>query len=173
MTRPDDFIATPPKNIPSLDWDAWVSHHTPILKSEERRRCGFKRGDESKIKLPDGSYNEPEILSGTYFECYHCGGEWRDDGEFGETRIFLDQSSNYVPARTSALPSHLGFNFPKWINRRLPWGEMMLQKLKAQKLKDEFGNSEPLKIWWQKTAARTWSDKLIQSPMSIIVGSSG
>lgn len=173
MTRGDDFVAVAPLIIPSLDRDAWVVHHTPILKSEVRKRCGFKRGDEAKIKLPDGTYNEREILASTYFECYHCGGSWHDDGRFGETRDFLDRVSYYAPARTTALPGHIGFNFPKWINRRLPWGTMMMEKLNAQKLKNEHGNSEPLKIWWQKTAARTWSEKMMQDPVAIITSSQG
>lgn len=170
MTRPDDFVATPPLAIPSLDHAAWVSHHTPILKSEERKRCGFRRGDETKVKLPDGTYNEQEITRGTYFECFHCGGEWRDDGRFGATRIGLDQSSYYVSSRTTALPGHLGFSFPQWINRRLPWGAMMLQKLNTQKLHKNFGNFEPLKLWWQKVAGRTWSEKMLQTPVAVIYG---
>jgi hypothetical protein len=171
MTRKDDFAATPPLSIPSLDHAAWVSHHTPILKSEERKHCGFRRGDESKVRLPDGTYNEQEITRSTYFECYHCGGEWHDDGRFGATRIGLDQSSYYVPSRATALHGHLGFNFPQWINRRLPWGAMMLQKLNAQKEKKERGNSEPLKIWWQKVAGRSWNSNLQDdSRMEILSG---
>lgn len=126
------------------------------LKSEERRRCGFKRGEDELIKFADGSYNEAAILRETHFECYHCGGIWRDDGEFGPTRIALDESSHYVAVNPNALPGDVGFNVPQWINRRLSWGKMMLNKLKAQRTADQLGNFEDLKKWWQKVGARTW-----------------
>jgi hypothetical protein len=158
--RPDDFKACAPLSIPSLDRDAWVEHHTPLLLAHDRRDCGFKRGDEAAVKLPDGEYNEAEVLRQTYYECYHCGSAWRDDGRNGATRIALDKSAYYVPARTTALLGNIGFNIPQWINRRLPWGDMMLEYLKQLKTYKELGNTDPIKLWWQKTAARTWSEDL-------------
>lgn len=161
--RPDEFVAVAPLNVPSLDHDAWVAHHTQLLLTAERRDCGFKRGDERLIKLPDGEYDEAAILRETYYECYFCGGAWYDDGEFGKTRCALDSdgSVSYVPARPSALLANRGFNFPQWINRRLPWGEMMLDYLKHKKTHVQRGNVEPLKQWWQKCAGRTWDPKLL------------
>jgi len=138
---------------------AWSRQElTATLKAENRRRCGFKRGEDELIKHEDGTYNEAAILRETYFECYHCGSAWRDDGEFGRTRIALDESSHYVAANPQALGCNVGFNVPQWINRRLSWGKIMLEKLKAQKLAAEFGNYGPLMRWWQKTAARTWDE---------------
>ncbi len=64
----------------------------PLLKPE-RRHCGFKRGDDALIKRADGTYNEGEVLKQTYYECYHCGGAWRDTKA---TRKQLDESSYYV-----------------------------------------------------------------------------
>lgn len=159
MSRPDGdlFVPKPPLIIPSLEWNAWINHHQPLLKGKV---AGFRRGADELIKFADGSYNEAAILRETHFECFHCGGIWRDDGEFGETRIALDRSSNYVAARKDALPGNVGFNTPQWINRRLGWGKMMLEKLKAQKTNNLLGNIEPLKKWWQKTAARTWDGEI-------------
>lgn len=157
MVREDDFVARCPVAIPEPDRAAWVQEHTALLKSPERRRCGFKRGPDELIKSPDGHYNEAAILRETHFECYHCGQPWLDTPALRER---LDRSSHYVAARADALPEHVGFNVPQWINRRLGWGKMMLEKLQAQKLADELGNYEPLKKWWQKVAARTWDKDL-------------
>lgn len=166
--RPDDFQATLPKaesrNLKSDDEIASATKElTDKLLKPERRHCGFKRGDELLIKLPDGEYDEAAILRETYYECYHCGSAWHDDGRFGPTRCALDSydSVRYIPARPNALISNVGFNFPQWINRRLPWGEMMLEYLKHKKTQTERGNVEPLKQWWQKVAGRTWDPKLI------------
>jgi len=159
MTRPegDLFCPKPPLNIPSLDWEAWINHHQPKLRGKV---AGFQRGPEELIKFPNGDYNESAILRETHFECFHCGGLWRDDGEFGPTRIGLDVSSHYIATRTTAITGNVGFNVPQWINRRLPWGVMMLEKLNAQKTNKLFGNVSDLKKWWQKTAARTWDDEI-------------
>jgi len=169
MTRPENFIPTPPLIIPSLDHEAWIEHHRPLMISEEHRVAGFRRGDDALIKKEDGSYIENAVIENTHFRCFYCGGVWKDDGQFGKTRIALDASAHYVPANPTALPNHIGFNFPQWINRRLTidegngWGHMMLEKLQAQKTADEFGNYETIKQWWQKKAARTWDDKFSQN----------
>jgi Phage terminase large subunit (GpA) len=169
MKRPEDFVPTPPLIIPSLDHNAWVEHHRPLLLG---KTAGFQRGDDELIKFADGSYNEAAILRETHFECYHCGGVWRDDGEFGPTRIALDESSHYVSANPQALPENVGFNFPQWINRRLPWGKIMLEKLKRQKIAKESGNYEPLKQWFQKFAGRTWDNQYqFRKEISISPGS--
>lgn len=132
------------------------------------RVAGFQRGPDDLIKKADGSYNESAILREVYFECKHCGGRWDDDGEFGPTRIALDRSSHYVSARHDALPENVGFSFPQWISRRLPWGKIVLDKLKAQKVAHELGNYEPLKQFWQKRAGRTWdSDISSKAPEKI------
>jgi hypothetical protein len=159
MVRGEDFVAKLPIadcRLPIEEQERKRAELTALLKSEARRRCGFKRGPDELIKLPDGGYNEAAVLRETYFECYHCGGAWRDDGEFGPTRIGLDVSSHYVASRPEALEFNVGYNVPQWINRRLSWGKMMLEKLQAQKTADELGNYEPLKKWWQKVAARAW-----------------
>ena len=160
MTRPDDFVPVAPMVVPSLDHAAWLIYHQPLMKNKV---AGFRRGPDELIKFGNGDYNESAILRETHFECFHCGGIWRDDGEFGTTRMVLDQSSHYVPARKDALPENVGFNIPQWINRRLPWGKIMLEKLKRQKLFQTRGNVEPLKQWWQKFAGRTWDGAEMQN----------
>ena len=165
MARPDDFAPTPPKIIPSLDHQAWIEHNRPILAGKV---AGFQRGDEKIIKRETGEYIESAIIEETHFQCYFCGGRWNDDGEFGPTRIHLDRTSHYVSANPDALPTKIGINFPQWINRRLTverksgWGHMMLAKLQAQKVFSARGNVEPLKIWWQKVAARTWDEDVLK-----------
>ena len=170
MKRSESFVPRPPLIIPSLDHEAWIAHNQPLLKG---KIAGFQRGDDKLIKHPDGSYNEDAILRETYFECFHCGGRWDDDGEFGRTRILLDEKSNYIAARKDALEGNVGFNTPQWVNRRLSWGKMMLEKLKAQETNKAYGNTNDLKKWWQKTAARTWDDELFRrkSLSSIEIGS--
>jgi hypothetical protein len=133
------------------------------LKKPERRVAGFKRGDridalklDSKIS-EKGEINEAAVLKHTCFECFHCGSIWRDDGEFGPTRIALDRSAHYVAQRPDALACNVGFNIPQWINRRIGWGEIMLEKLQAHQTLSEFGNIAHLQKWWQKRAARAWS----------------
>jgi hypothetical protein len=104
-------------------------------------------------------------LRETYFECYHCGSRWDDTPAIREQ---LDRSSFYVPLRKDALPENIGFNFPQWINRRLAWGPILLNKLKAQRSAETRGNYGPLRLWWQKQAARTWDkDMMAKAPEKI------
>lgn len=162
MTRGADFMPRPPLSVSSLDHNAWIEHYRPLMLADGNRVAGFQRGPDEKIKNGE-EYIEEAIIKETHFRCFHCDGIWLDDGEFGSTRIALDESSHYVSARPDALASKIGFNFPQWINRRLNinnqsgWGHMMLDKLKCQKQAEQQGNFEPIKIWWQKTAARTWN----------------
>lgn len=156
VERPDDFRARPPKDITSLDHEAWINHWTPLLLAGDRRHAGFKRGPDELIKLPGGDYHEPSIMRETHYECLHCGGKWLDDGEFGPTRKAIDQSSHYVPTRTNTLPGHYGFRVPCWINTRVRWGTVMLQYLRAIKAKESHGNLLPLQEFETKWAAQTW-----------------
>jgi hypothetical protein len=157
--RLDEFIATPPLTIPSLDHKDWINHHTPILKSPERCHTGFQRGDDDLIKRADGSYNEAEILKQTYYECFHCGGAWHDNPE---TRKKLDETSDYVPSNPNALPGYLGFSWPSWAGQRLRWGGeyVMLGYLRAKQTQEKLGNVEELKQWYQKRAGRPWTTDL-------------
>jgi hypothetical protein len=159
--RPEDFVPTPPKSIPSLDHAAWIEQNAPILKSEARRWCGFRRGDENVVKTKEGLFNEAEVVKQTYYECYHCGGAWHDTPE---TRLELDRSSYYVASNTRALPGNVGFSWPIWAGQRLAWGGTygMLGYLKAKQRAEKFGNREDLKQWWQKSAGRSWDEKLVQ-----------
>ena len=166
MTRGENFVPVPPLSIPSLDRAAWIAHNRPLMLNAENRVAGFQRGPDEKIKNGDG-YIASAIIEETHFRCFHCNGIWLDDGEFGPTRIALDKSSFYVSANPSALTNKIGFNFPQWINRRITrergygWGHIMLEKMEAHKSATEYGNYEPLKIWWQKKAAKTWDPKAI------------
>jgi len=149
--RPEDFIATPPKTIPSLDHAAWISHFTPILKSEDRRNAGMKRGDEATVKSDD-VYSEKEIIRQTYYECYHCGETWHDKEE---TRRLLDHSSHYIPTNDRAKYEDVGWSWPAWGGQRVPWGDIMLEYLRAKQAQ-RMGNILSLKIWHQKRKADVW-----------------
>ncbi len=166
--RPDDFVATPPKGIVSLEHEAWLNFHTPILK---RRDAGMQRGPEELVKLSDGSFNAREVMRQTYYECFHCGSAWRDTVE---TRQQLDESSYYVPSNPSANPENVGFSWPSWAGQRLPWGgeQNMLGYLEAKQVLDRFGNVEKLRQWNQKSAARPWDPNFgKQKVIEISIGS--
>lgn len=128
---------------------------TAQLTTNERKHCGFKRGDNAKTE--DGEYDEMAILRNTHYECFSCGSAWRDEPHI---RTALDKSSFYVPARKATNPSVIGFNVSQWINTRLPWGVMMIDYLKALKVKRDFKNEVRLKQWWQKYAGTTWNPNL-------------
>lgn len=157
MTRPEDFKPIPPRLIPSLDHEAWIAHHQPLLKG-----CcaGFQRTDPHQLTLPadDEKFTEAEVMANTHFECFHCGGKWLDTSA---TRTALDESSFYIPARPDALPENVGFNWAQWINTKLPWNTMMLQRLNANRDASEYGNYKPISQWWQKVAARVWDPDLM------------
>lgn len=140
----------------------------------ERRRdngtfSGFQRGPDEKVLLPDGGYNAAAILRETYYECFFCRGAWRDNPH---TRAHLDESSKYVPANPDADPENCGFNWPNWINRRIPWGgdSVMMGYLSAKRALKDFGIDEPIKQWYQKRAAKTWSDRLEHPTLVIPTG---
>lgn len=168
--RPEGFAARPPLNVPSLDHEAWVAHHSPLLLKPERRDCGFKRGDEELIRRAEGDYNEQEILRGTYYECFHCGGAWRDTPA---VRRQLDEASYYVATNANALPENVGFSWPSWAGQRLAWGgeHVMLGYLKGKEALEKYGNVELLRQWYQKRAARAWDPQLTQKVVTVEAGS--
>lgn len=129
--------------------------------------AGFNRGPDSEALLENGEYNEKYILENTFYECYHCKGKWLD---IPETRAKLDESSYYVAQNPNADPSKAGFSWPAWINRRLKWGALMLEYLIAKKAVKEFGYNEKFKQWWQKRAAKSWSERITRDPTPIQVG---
>lgn len=120
--------------------------------------AGMKRGPDELVKLDDGTYNAQEILKETHYECLHCRAVWHDTPD---VRAKLDASAHYVPANPSANPENIGLSWPAWINRRIKWGEIMLEYLLAKRSKEQFGNLDPLRQWYQKRAARTWSENLV------------
>jgi hypothetical protein len=143
-------------------------------RREDGTFAGMKRGPEELIKLDTGEYNAKEILKETHYECFHCRGLWRD---VPETRAALDASAHYLAENPNANAVNVGFSWPAWINRRIAWGEIMLEYLVAKRAEAEFGNKDPLKQWYQKRAARTWSEKrqtvhlpLITSSFNILDG---
>jgi hypothetical protein len=141
------------------------------LLRPERRHAGMKRGAEDLIKLPDGGYNEAEVLKQTYYECFHCGSAWPDTPAM---RRQIDQSSYYVPSNPSALWENVGFSWPSWAGQRLAWGGEfnMLGFLRATKTYEEKGNVEPLRQWYQKSAARPWSLNMAKKRnLDVAVGS--
>lgn len=135
---------------------------------DDATRAGFKRGPEESVKNDDGSYNERSIMQNTYYECLHCRGKWLDNESFRER---LDSSSYYVAENPNALPEVVSFHWPGWASRRIPWGTIMLEYLRAKTNEREYGNTDPLKQWYQKRAAESWSEKLTQKITPIQVAS--
>jgi hypothetical protein len=155
--RTQDTQIVAPLSVASLDRDAWISHNKPILLSEERRHAGFKV--EGELKKDDGSINEQQIMRATVYECPHCGGIWRDDGLFGETRRYLDREAgmdeNWIATRPDALPGYLGYSLPVWINPIISWGSAMLffrQAMEAKKM----GNLSNLQEFRTKWEGEDW-----------------
>lgn len=129
------------------------------------RFSGMIRGDASPDR-EKGEIDEAAVLAGTHYECYYCGAKWPDTPP---VRKALDESSFYVATNPKALPENVGFSWPAWINQRLPWGQIMLEYLRAKRLDREYGNREPLKIWWQKRAALTWNENVGRQRARVIV----
>lgn len=152
--RPDNFIAIPPKSVASLDHSSWITHHTQLLLQPERRRCGFKT---DPADLMDGQkHDDSAVLATTHYECPHCGSRWEDDGVNGSTRRAIDRSSHYHASRTNVLPGMVGFSIPCWINTRIRWGEIMLEKIRAD-VAHQNGDELLLQDWTQKRAGETWN----------------
>lgn len=138
------------------------------MRREDGSFAGMKRGPEELVKLEDGNYNAQEILRQTHYECLHCRAVWHDAPD---VRAALDRSAHYVAANPNANPENAGFSWPAWINCRIKWGDIMLEYLIAKRAEAEFGNKDPIKQWWQKRAARSWSDKRQAAPMPVITSS--
>lgn len=136
---------------------------------EDGTYAGFKRGPDEKVLNPDGTYNASAIMRETYYECFFCRGSWPD---VPEIRRKLDASAYYVPMNPGANPENVGFQWPNWINQRIQWGgnDVMLGYLMAKRADKEWGNKDPLKQWYQKRAAKTWSERMGAAPVPLQVG---
>jgi len=178
--RNDETKIVAPTSIPSLDWEAWVSHNRPILLSDDRKHFGFKVAGE--LKRSDGGINEIEIMRSTVYECPHCGGHWKDDNTYhsggsvtyGDTRIYLDREAgiddNWIPSRTTALPGFLGYSLPRWINPRPSWGAVMLT-FKQAMMSKKMGNLMPLQEFRTKWEGEDWNaEKEERSAIEISMG---
>ena len=166
--RNDDTKIVAPLSVPSLDREAWIAHHRPILLSDERKHCGFKV--EGELKHDDGSINEREIIKSTVYECPHCGGIWRDDNvyhsgdkvTYGPTRLYLDREAglddNWIATRPTALPGFQGYSLPRWINPRPSWGSVMLT-FKHAMAAFNAGDTMPLQEFRTKWEGEDWDEK--------------
>lgn len=163
--RKADFVPVAPKIVASLDREAWVNHHQPLLISDERKHCGMRRGDGTKGT--DGTYDDAAILRETHYECYHCASRWLDTPE---TRKALDESTTYVASKPDAPEGNFGFEIPAWAGQRIAWGEIMLQYLNAKKSAAS-GNYTDLRIWHQKRQARPWKSDRERLVVEASVGS--
>lgn len=167
--RNEDTKIVAPTSVPTLEREAWIAHHRPILRSEERKHCGFKVLGE--LKNDDGSINERDIMKSTVYECPACGENWVDDniyhsGEkatYGPTRIYLDREAgldeNWIATRPTALPGFLGYTIPRWINPKPSWGAVMLTFKQAMAAK-KMGNLMPLQEFKTKWEGEDWDEKL-------------
>lgn len=156
--RMPDTVIVAPLSVPSLDREAWVAHHKPILLSEERCHAGFKVAGE--LKRDDGSFNEQEIMKSTVYECPHCGDIWNDDGLHGKMRRYLDREAgldeNWIVTNPKALPGYLGYSLPVWINPKISWGSAMLFFRQAMAAFNS-GNMMNLQEWRTKWEGEDWN----------------
>ena len=153
--REDDFVPTPPRNIPSLDHTSWVTHYRPLLLDARRRTAGFKRGDELLAQMGEGLFNERDIRAHTVYECFHCGERWPDTPELRDT---LQKTSHFVPTNPGAAAGRFGFIIPAWVCPRIPWGQLMLEKVQADNAK-VLGNDLLIQEWETKRAAATYDPR--------------
>ncbi len=153
--RPDSFVPTPPKTIASLDHAAWIEHHRELFLKPENRMAGFKRGDELGGKLPEGMFDAREILAKTVYICFDCGSVCEDTPQI---RKAIDLTSHYIPTNLSAPIGKYGYRIPAWINQRIPWGLLMLEKVQADHAK-ALGNDLGIQDWETKRAAATFDPK--------------
>lgn len=156
--QPFVFERVRPKDFKPVDGTygrhgSYGTHEAP----KPGTHCGFQRGPDELVLLPDGRYDAAAIKRLTYYECYHCGCQWLDEPD---TRRALDKSSYFVAENPQADPVNAGFHWPNWINQRVRWGgeEVMLGYLNAKRADRELGNRDDFKQWWQKRAALTWRD---------------
>ena len=125
---------------------------TATLKEPHRQVAGFKRGDELLASMGEGLFNARDIMADTGYECYHCGEFWRDTPE---TRDAIQRSSDFTPTNPGAEPGKYGYIIPAWVCPRIPWGQIMLEKVMADKAASQ-GNDLPLQEWETKRAAATY-----------------
>ena len=155
--RTVDTLLVPPLAIPSLDHQAWLDHHRPILTSRDRAKAGFKHGD-GIARQDDDTLNEREILRTTHYECLHCGSRWDDTPEMRQAldrQAGLDES--WTASRPNALPGYLGYSLPIWINPKkdIKWGDVMLIFKRAIIARKQ-GNWLPLQEFYTKYAGEHW-----------------
>lgn len=169
--RPAEFVPTPPKDVPSLDWVAWIEHHRPLLLSDDGRHCGFRHGNIVADQVESG-LDENEIRQSCHYLCYHCGGRWNDDGNLGKIRTGLDESSHYVASNEKAIPGYYGFSIPAWINPKISWGSCLLNFKQALLAKRD-GNYLPMQEFYTKWAGEHWNPNIqaIDHRSQIIAGS--
>jgi len=154
--RAEDFVPVPPLMISSLDHAAWIEHHREVLLQPDNRVAGFRRGDERLATMPEGKLDAKQILAGTCYVCYDCGSICEDTPEMRRT---LDLSSHYVATNPMAPLGKYGYRIPAWINQRIPWGLLMLEKVQADHAQVT-GNTLYLQDWETKRAAATYDPKL-------------
>lgn len=128
---------------------------TAELLTESRRAAGFKRGDALLAQMGEGLFNERDIKEHTVYECFHCGEHWPDTPA---SREQLQQSSYFVSTNPGAAPGKVGYIIPAWICPRIPWGQLMLEKVQADNAK-LLGNDLLIQEWETKRAAATYDPR--------------
>jgi len=169
-TRGEDFTPKVPLIIPSLDHTAWIEHHRPLLL--EQKSSGFRHGGGDAAKLPTSDLDENDVMRTTHYECFHCGGQWRDDGNGGKVRTSIDRSSHYIESNPKALDGHFGYSIPAWVNPKISWGSCLIAFKRAM-IAREKGNLLPLQEFRTKWAGEDWNPEQddIKGSRTIVIGS--
>lgn len=88
--------------------------------------------------------------------CEHCGVEIGND-----ERAWMLQNGRWRATKVSEFkPRKVGFRLPSWYSPFLTWGDMAAKFLLAMQAKDERGDVEPLRNFWNGWGAEPWIDRI-------------
>lgn len=135
---------------------------------------GYETGDQRKLFVPCPVCKKEQILvwrqikwqkaplkaggyrhlpKTAYYECEHCKAKWDN-----ETKDRAVRKARWEATNPDALPGVVSFHLPGWYSVFVTLASIVTDYLKAVR-EAEKGNTEPLKVWTNTTAAETWIEK--------------
>lgn len=97
--------------------------------------------------------------------CEHCEAEIVND-----ERAWMLQNGRWSATKTSDFkPRKVGFRLPSWHSPFLTWGDMAAKFLLAMQAKQEKGDVEPLKNFWNGWGAEPWKQVVVTASESEIL----
>ncbi|MCE5335582.1 MAG: phage terminase large subunit family protein [Desulfobacteraceae bacterium] len=90
--------------------------------------------------------------STAHYICEKCGERIEND-----SRAWMLQNGRWAVVKKPAFkPQKVGFRLPSWHSPWLTWGDIAEKFLKAMQAKEETGDTEPLKNFWNGWGAEPW-----------------